>query len=102
MSGLINLARVSGFDWDKANLLHIGKHKVTETECEEAFFNKPLLVNDDTTHSQDEQRFHALGKSNTGRCLFVAFTLRKNRIRVISSRDQSRKERKEYADLGGD
>ncbi len=47
-------------------------------------------------HSEHEERFYALGQTDVGRRLFVVFTLRGRRIRVISARDVSRKERKVY------
>jgi len=69
---------------------------VTPTECEELFFNRPLIVGEDERHSEREDRFYALGQTDAGRRLFVVFALRARRIRVISARDMSRKERKVY------
>ena len=62
------------------------------------FFNEPLLVLADEKHSQDEPRYHALGKTNDTRLLHITFTLRAKGtlIRVISARDMHRKERKVY------
>jgi uncharacterized DUF497 family protein len=88
-------SKIEGFQWDKGNLEHIRKHKVLYTECEEVFSNTPLLVNEDKKHSRLEERFQALGKTNNGRFIFVAYTVRKNKIRIISSRDQNKKERYE-------
>lgn len=86
-----------GFDWDDGNRRkNWEKHGVDYTECEEVFFNKPLLMDDDTKHSFQENRYYVLGRSNRGRTLFVVFTIRNNQIRVISARDQSKKERKIY------
>lgn len=85
------------FDWDIGNeLKNRERHSVKKTESEQVFFNHPLLVFD--TYSQnDEKRFLALGVTNGGRFLTIIFTIRKKkRIRVISSRDMSRKERKAY------
>lgn len=91
------LHRCTGFDWDKGNInKNRIKHKVTSSECEQIFFNQPLLVKDAVLHSETEQRFCALGKTDKGRRLFIAFTVRKDRIRVISARDMSRKERSIY------
>jgi uncharacterized protein len=85
------------FDWDEHNLdKNRDKHAVNPGECEEVFFNQPLLVVDDPGHSLVEVRFHALGKSDAGRRLLVVFTLRGTKIRVISVRDMSRKERAIY------
>ena len=70
-----------------------GKHQVEPYECEEIFFNELLYLRD-ALHSKDEQRYQAFGITNSGRMLFVAFTVRGERIRVISARDMHRKERR--------
>ena len=89
---------ITGFDWDAGNQdKNWIKHRVSKRECEELFFNLPLVVVDDDKHSQREPRFYALGKTNINRQLFVSFTIRENLIRVISARDMSRKEREIYA-----
>lgn len=74
------------------------KHSVTRGESEQVFFNEPLLVLEDVKHSQQEARFHALGKSDGNRLLHITFTLRADDtlIRVISARDMHRKERSIY------
>jgi uncharacterized DUF497 family protein len=88
-----------GFDWDEGNRdKNWLKHHVTGGECEEVFFNVPLLVADDVKHSQMEQRHFVLGQTNNGRLLFVSFVIRENKIRIISARDMHRKERKVYAE----
>ena len=91
------LIRCTGFQWDEGNTDKSWlRHKVSWTECEEAFFNNPLLVLMDERHSGTEKRYYALGKTNAARLLFVAFTLRGDLIRVVSAREMSRRERKEY------
>lgn len=92
----IDFTALEGFEWDKGNLEHIGKHKVVYRECEEVFFNEPLKASKDENHSKIEERFEVLGKTNNGRLLFVVYTIRDNQIRVISARSQNRKERREY------
>ncbi len=83
-----------GFDWDKENLLkNWEKHRVAFWECEEVFFNQPFLMAEDALYSIDETRFYALGKTDSERLLFLVFTVRYKKIRVISARDMSRKER---------
>lgn len=85
------------FDWDKGNITKsLFNHGVEYVECEQVFFNKPLLINYDYTHSSRESRFRALGRTDSNRYLFIIFTIRENKIRVISARDQSKKERKQY------
>jgi uncharacterized protein len=91
------LEQCEGFQWDDANADKIWQcHGVTPNECEEAFFNQPLVLGEDEKHSETEERLYALGHTDAGRELFVAFTLRGRLIRVISARDMSRKERKIY------
>lgn len=65
-------------------------------ECEQAFLNRPLLIRDNPKHSAQEERFLALGQANEGRRLYISFTLRAEKIRVISARDMNRKERETY------
>jgi len=93
------LYQCSGFDWNEGNTdKNWLKHKVSSSECEQIFFDHPLLIQDDMIHSKTEQRFYALGQTNLKRFLFIAFTVRNNLIRVISARDMSRKERRVYSD----
>ena len=91
------LARIEGFDWDQGNIeKNWERPKVSFLECEEVFFNRPLVVVEDTSHSKSEGRYYALGRTNDDRYLFVVFTVRNNKIRVISARDMNRKERRVY------
>ena len=87
------------FDWDDGNAdKNWEKHGVRASECEEVFFNQPLLVHDDARHSKEEPRYLVLGRTHAGRRLFVVFTQRDERIRVISARDMSQRERRSYAE----
>ena len=89
------LTECEGFQWDAGNSAKIwDRHQVMPTECEELFLNRPLIVGSDDQHSAGEDRFYALGQSDSGRPMFVAITLRGVLIRVISARDMSRKERR--------
>lgn len=97
-----NFSIIEGFDWDKGNLEHIEKHKVIYTECEEIFSNLPLIINKDESHSLNEGRFRAFGQTNKNRFLIVIFTIRSNKIRVVSARDQKRRERNEFREVGGE
>ena len=96
---MIDLSKVVGFDWDDGNARKNERHGVSAAEVEQVFFNVPLLLLDDSRHSESEPRFHALGKTLEDRRLHVSFTLRKEAtlIRVISARAMSRKERAIYA-----
>lgn len=91
------LFNCEGFDWDKGNseknwILHL----VTRSECEQVFFNEPLIVADDTKHSQTEKRWFLLGKTDFERKLFIVFTIRNKLIRIISARDMNKKEKEIY------
>jgi len=88
-----------GFEWDDGNseknwLLH----EVTDGECEQVFFNQPLHAAADVRHSQRENRYFVLGRTDVNRWLYIAFTVRKNRIRVISARDMNQRESRKYAE----
>ena len=86
-----------GFDWDAGNSGKIWeRHRVAPAECEELFLNRPLVIEQDKEHSAGEERIYALGQTDAGRLLFVAFTIRGRLIRVISARNMSRKERRVY------
>ena len=80
------------FQWDDGNNeKNWKKHKVSQKECIEVFHNDPIALND-RTHSQDEERFIAIGKVKM-RYIFIIYTIRNKLIRVISARDQNKKER---------
>lgn len=86
-----------GFDWGLGNFeKNQKKHQVTRWECEQLFFNEPLVIFDDEKHSKSESRRFALGQTDLHRKLMIVFTMRNNLIRVISARPMSRKERKYY------
>jgi hypothetical protein len=95
---MIDLAGITGFDWDEGNSRKNEKHAVSMAESEQVFFNAPLLLLTDAKHSEQEARHHALGKTDEGRLLHLTFTLRQSGtlIRVISARDMHRKERTIY------
>lgn len=101
MAVKFDLSKIEGFDWDMDNLGHIKRNNVSYQECEERFLNIPLIVNKDETHSQVEKRYRIYGQTDKRRLIFMIFTLRNNKIRVISARDQSKKERKEYQETRG-
>lgn len=86
------------FEWDKGNISkNLEKHNVNNQEAEEVFSNEPFLVSEDIKHSTKlEQRFQALGKTKTERKLFVTFTIRNDKIRIISVRDMNKREEVTY------
>lgn len=94
------LQECSGFQWDSGNKdKNWLKHKVSNSECEQIFFNQPFIVSYDLRHSGTEPRFYALGQTDLARKLFIVFTIRNKKIRIISARDISKKEREIYRKL---
>jgi uncharacterized protein len=92
-----SLPEFEGFDWSVGNAeKNWDLHHVALLEAEQVFFNQPLLGAPDEAHSKTERRYYALGQTDEGRELFISFTMRSKRIRVISARDMSRKERRVY------
>jgi hypothetical protein len=97
VAGLELLAQCEGFDWDDGNIgKNWEKHRVTDWECEEVFFNRPLALSFDDAHSVSEPRYYALGQTDRGRWLSVSFTIRRGLIRPISVRDMNARERRTY------
>lgn len=101
---MIDWSRITGFEWDEGNARkNADKHFVSQAEAEQLFFNEPLLMVPDLKHSSGrEGRIHALGQTDGGRLLHATFTLRQQdtKIRVISTRNMSRKERAHYDEQG--
>lgn len=86
------------FQWDEGNSeKNVTKHGVTVQESEELFASIPFVTAEDTQHSTvTEKRYQGLGQTRAGRKLFVSFTIRDYKVRVISIRDMKRKERQAY------
>ncbi len=92
------LGSATGFDWDEGNAgKNWRKHAVRFSECEELFLRAPIVAPDGARPARVKERFTALGRTALGRLLSIVFTLRGDRIRVISARDMSPKERREYS-----
>lgn len=84
------------FEWDGGNKGKNLKHTVTDAECEEIFFDHGKKMLQDALHSGREARYILIGKTKNKRRIFIAFTIRNNKIRIISARDLNRKERRLY------
>lgn len=85
------------FEWsgDKARTNWL-KHKVSFEEAK-TVFDDPFYVDFyDPNHSDDEERYLIVGKSNQNRLLIVSYTEREDLIRLISARELTRSERKAY------
>lgn len=94
---MVDINQLTGFEWDKGNIdKSFKKHGITPNESEEVFLDKDILMFEDVKHSKQEERFGAIGKITKGDILFLAFTFRKNKIRVISARQTNKNERHQY------
>ncbi len=99
----LDIDSVTSFDWDVGNIdKNERKHGLKWNEIEEIFFNEPLIIVEDLRHSEDECRCFALGRTDEDRAVYVAFTLRRKMIRVISARPMNRKERRVYEEAKND
>ena len=75
--------KVSGFDWNEGNRTKCREHGVSITQIEALFAHNPRIA-PDSKHSADEDRLIAVGRTSTGRPVFVAPTIRtKNGHRLI-------------------
>lgn len=91
----------TAFQWDKGNTdKNLHKHNGENWECEQIFFNEPLIILEDQKHTLLEKRWAALGKTDFDRLLTVIFTKRGRLLRVISARDMNKKEKKYYEETG--
>ncbi|MBI4062317.1 BrnT family toxin [Candidatus Gottesmanbacteria bacterium] len=80
------------FEWDKGNSGKNKKHNVEDSEAEEVFFDPRKVVTKDILRSGEELRFILLGKTKRERLLYIVFTQRRNKIRIISARNINKKE----------
>ena len=86
-----------GFNWDTGNQdKNWKKHRVSDEECEEVFFDPNKKILKDPPHSTSEQRYILIGQTKLKRLLFVVFALRKNKVRIISARDLNKREKHLY------
>lgn len=85
------------FEWDAGNReKNLLRHRVTNAECEEAFFDPHKRILKETLHvtgASQERRYILIGRTSDNKALYVVFTVRASKICVISARDLNRKER---------
>lgn len=94
---MVDLNNVVSFEWDTWNIdKSYKKHGVTPNETEEVFLDENVTIEKDFKHQEQEERYIAIGKTTEGKILFVVFTIRKDKIRVISGRQANRKEKEVY------
>jgi len=94
---MLRLDEYREFEWDQGNFdKSYRKHGITPNETEEAFLDEKAIILRDVKHSQGEKRYVLIGKNANKRLLFVVFTLREKKIRIISARIANRKEKIKY------
>ena len=85
------------FQWDAGNReKNWVKHRVTNGEAEEAFFDPHKRLLGPTLHGERETRHVLIGHTTGQRLLCVVFTIRGHTVRVISARNAHRRERSFY------
>jgi uncharacterized DUF497 family protein len=88
---------ITGFDWDEGNWPKCGKHGVSKEDIELVFHSDVAVMTD--PHRQ-ESRMRAIGKTPSGRYVFVVFMLREHKgqtfIRPISARYMHKREIDHY------
>jgi len=92
------MLKVIVFDWDQWNIQKNEiKHGVSILEAESAFYDTKYKLYEDIKHSsKTEKRYIMYGKSIENKILMVGFTIRNNKIRIITARTASKKERELY------
>jgi uncharacterized DUF497 family protein len=87
------------FEWDEDKAeANERKHGVSFLEAETVFADPLALTGYDPDHSEVEDRYIIMGTSIEGRLLVVSHTDRGDKVRIISARDASRRERRDYQD----
>lgn len=85
------------FEWDRRKAKYNRrKHRISFEEAHTIFSDPLARIFDDPDHSIREDRELIIGHSNRGRLLVVSFTERDDRVRIISARAATKRERKEY------
>ena len=82
------------FDWDAANVAHIARHGITAEECEEAYWNGPMVI--EVQERKRERRRLCLGETNQARLLTFVITERKDKIRFVTAHPMHAKQREIY------
>lgn len=85
------------FDWDKGNKdKNLKKHGIINEDAESVFLDNRSLLAEDLEHSKFEDRFQIIGKSDHNNLLSIFFTVRSEKIRIISARNMNKKEKNIY------
>ncbi len=88
----------SDIEWDEdKNQLNLRNHPgISFEEAQTVFLDEYCLVLPDDPHSFGERRYNALGSSGAGRLLVVTYTERWQKLRIISARGPTKRERRTY------
>ena len=98
---MLKLGKHKSFEWDKWNIdKSYRKHGITPNEAEEAFLDEQAVIVQDIKHSQREERYILVGQTVGEKLLFIIFTMRDKKIRIISARKANQKERRIYVKRG--
>jgi uncharacterized protein len=82
---------ITGFVWDDENVAHIERHAVSPDEVEEALVGDPLVLRG------PDDRYFAYGRTENGRWVFTVYVTRpRGRVRVLTARDMTERERRLY------
>ncbi len=83
------------FDWDSYNTEHISRHDLYPDEVEQVF-NDPRRKGTSSRRTESEKRWAIIGQTYSGRILFVVYTKRDAKIRVVTARDATNSEKRLY------
>lgn len=84
------------FEWNKGNIdKNLKKHNMSDKEAEQVFNNESKFIFEDEKHSGKEMRYGLFGRSGK-RKISIVFTVRHDKVRIITARDMSKRERRSY------
>ena len=83
------------FDWDESNVAHVREHGVEPGEAEDAVLD-PRRIGAPAYNLGSERRWALLGTPEGGETLFVVYTRRRGRIRVVTARPATNQEKRRY------
>jgi hypothetical protein len=85
------------FEWDpRKAAANFAKHGVCFDEASTVFGDPLAGTIDDPVHSDEERRFITIGRSAQDRVIVVIHTDREDKIRIISARPATRREKRTY------
>jgi uncharacterized DUF497 family protein len=91
---LVSISVYTAFDWDENNVEHVRRHGLEPADVEDAVLDRSRLPVD--AHNAGERRWALLGATDSGRVLFVVFTMRAGAVRVVTARDAIAGEKARY------